>query len=531
MRLVCGILLAVSAFLSVFPSTGSAAAKASQSETTSDVFRFHMPTEPTSLDPALVTANDASYFLNNVSRGLYNYSDSKGLVPEGAESCKFLTPLEIKCRLAKDAKWSDGSDVVADDYVRAFRRLVLPSAKNLSVGLLKYLVSALEINSGKAKPDSLGVKALSAKEIQFTFGSPDPDFLYKLTSSILVPIKSDVFPKREESTKAIVNGPYQVASWISGRRVRLEPNLKYLRGNKSRPPIEILFIDDDETAVRLYEQGELTFLRRLPTNYLEDYRKRPDFFQLPVARFDYVGFGEDLKDQPDLRAALSLSADYLELQKIVDSVKPPGCAGLPERMIEPIPCVKFDPVRAKKLFDALPESVRKKHMSFSFSKLGGDDVKKESEWLQGQWKKNLGINVEMEQLEQGVQLQRLRTHPTPIFRKGVHLQRPTCLAALENFTVNGADNFLKIEDPVFEKMVKEISDAQLKTATAKTQRHLCSLAVDRLLEQKRLVPLGPVRFNLLASAKFTGWSLNEMNQLDLANLSLQKSAAPKAQKN
>ena len=36
------------------------------------VFRYHVPLEPSSLDPARLTSTDASYFFNNIMRGLYS---------------------------------------------------------------------------------------------------------------------------------------------------------------------------------------------------------------------------------------------------------------------------------------------------------------------------------------------------------------------------------------------------------------------------------------------------------------------------
>jgi oligopeptide transport system substrate-binding protein len=395
----------------------------------------------------------------------------------------------------------------------------------LSVELLKNVKNALAVNTGKKPPEEFGIHAESPKKLVIDFEKPDAEFLYKLTYSVLVPVKTDVFPKREDSANAVTNGPYQIVSWTAGRRIRLKSNPHYRSAQTThdvdRPPVEILILDDDQTAMNVYEQGDLTFLRRLPTTYIPAYRKRADFIQIPVLRFDYIGFGRDLQDEPDFRRALSLSADYDELARVLDANGTPGCPGLRADLMEKPTCIKFDLPRAKALFAQLTPESKKKKLRLTVSKLGGDDVKKAAEWFQAQWKKNLGVQVEIEQLEQTVNLQMLKTNTPPIYRKGLHPERPTCLAALEVFGKNGADNFLKIDDPEFESRLQKLESATQKNSKIETRR-ACTKAIDQLISQARLIPLGRIHFTLLASPKLSGWSLNEMNQLNLANLTVKK---------
>jgi len=489
------------------------------------VFRYHLVNEPHSLDPTRLTSTDSSYFFNNIMRGLYSYSNDRGLEAEGAESCKFVSALKLDCRLSK-TYWSDGSEVVAEDYVRTFRRLLSSGGKNPSVELLKNLKNALAVHQGKRPAAALGVQAVGKKRLIFEFEKPDPDFLYKLTTSILVPAKTDRFPERGKLEGLYFNGPYRITKWTPGSRIRLEPNPYYKRGNPNRPPVEILVnLDDEQTALNLYEQKTLTFLRRLPTTYIKRYKNRPDFHQIPMARFDYVGFGAELKDYPKLRSALAHGADYRELQIIYDALGIPGCPSLPEELAAPMPCIRFDLKRAKQDLADVPREVRRKRFKFYFSKLGSDDIKKGMEWFQAQWKKNLGIQVDLHQTEQGVFLAQLRKEPPAIFRKGVGLERPTCLAALETFATGGAENFLRLSDPKYESFIEKLTSISrpalvgrsLNSPTSEMKR-ICGEALRYLLDRYLLIPLGRMHFTVLADPRFQGWSLNEMNQLDLANL-------------
>jgi oligopeptide transport system substrate-binding protein len=299
--------------------------------------------------------------------------------------------------------------------------------------------------------------------------------------------------------------------------VRLESNLHYKKGDaKARPPVEILFVDDDETALNLYEQGQLTFLRRLPTTMIPKMKSRPDFIQVPIARFDYLGIGPQFENEPDLREALAYSLDFNELARIYDALGIPGCPSLPRHLMEAEPCIKFDLPRAKAALAKASSDDKKKRYSLGFSKLGGDDIKKGAEWEQAQWKKNLGLTFDLDSAEQGVYLARLKSNPPSVFRKGIGLERPTCLAALETFAEGGSENYVNFHDAKYEKIVAELTSAK----SEKQRRKLCSQGIQILLDSHKILPLGRIHFTLLARPEFKGWSLNEMNQLDLARLHL-----------
>ncbi len=485
----------------------------SQKETAPQVFRYHIPNEPHSLDPSKLTSTDASYFFNNVMRGLYSYSNREGLKPEGAKACRFETPTRLACELSNDFLWSDGSRVEAQDYIRSFRRLVSSKSKNPSVELLKNVRNAIKVNAGEVPAEQLGISAPTREKIVIEFDLPDPDFLYKLTASVLVPVRTETFPEKPSLQGALFNGPYVVKEWVSGRRLRLEPNPFYKRGHAKRPPVEVLFIDDDQTALTLYDQKTLSFLRRLPLPFVAQFKDRNDFHLALMARFDYIGFGDELKSEADLRHALSYSADFRELQKLLDALAGgiPGCPGLKSSHLDKKRCVEFDLKKAKTHFAKVSPEARTKRYKFYFSKLGGDNVKLAAEWFQAQWKKNLGLTIDLEQTEQSVYLQTLRSAPPAIFRKGVGLERPTCLAAVETFGKGGSENFIKLADPEFERLISTL-------AQKPRDKKICGDSIQWLLDRAMLIPLGEVAFALLANPRWKGWELNEMNQLDLANL-------------
>src|SRR6202008_4263718 len=74
----------------------------------------------------------------------------------------------------RDALWSDGVPVTADDFVFALRRILLPQTASEYASLLYLIKNAQAVNEGRAAPQTLGVKALGPKELEIDLEHPAP---------------------------------------------------------------------------------------------------------------------------------------------------------------------------------------------------------------------------------------------------------------------------------------------------------------------------------------------------------------------
>lgn len=484
------------------------------------VFRFHLSVEPGGLDPAKLTSSESNYFLFNVLRGLMKVDTDGNVQPELAERCTWKSGLRVLvCRVKKTARWSDGKPIRAQDFVWSWRRLVAPESKGVGVTLLEGVENAFAIHKGEKSIDQLGIRAINDREVEIRLAKDDREFPDRLAHPALAVVREGGSYDRASATSAPISGPYKVAKWQGGR-IRLENNPHY--NTHKRPPIEILVIDEDETALNLYREGTLTFLRRLPTHYLKSWRGSKELYQIPVSRFDYIGFGPGLRAALEFRQALAAALDYKELQVLYDALGTPGCPSLDPRLMKTVSCHHFSKERAQALWAKVPGELKTKRWTLKFSKLGGDDIQKGMEWAQQQWKKNLGLTVDIQGVEQGVYLQELKNNTPDIFRKGVGLDRPTCLAALEIFSKGHPENYLRLDLPEFENAL-----VGLKNATSpKARAERCTKATAILLERAEIIPLGQIHFSMLAKPQFKGWVLNSLNQLDLSNLDVWKPSRP-----
>lgn len=117
---------------------------------------------------------------NQVFEGLYTLDQKDNFVPGVADGMPEISTDQTKytIKLKKNAKWSDGSQVTADDFVYAWRRAVDPkTAPGYSALFKDSIKNATEINEGKLPVTDLGVVATDPTTLEITLKKPVPYFI------------------------------------------------------------------------------------------------------------------------------------------------------------------------------------------------------------------------------------------------------------------------------------------------------------------------------------------------------------------
>lgn len=90
----------------------------------------------------------------------------------------------------RDAKWSNGDNVTAQDFVYSWQRLLDPNTASPYAwfAAIPNIQNSQAIMKGEATPQTLGVKALDEKTFQVTLEKPIPFFVKLLSHPVLAPV-------------------------------------------------------------------------------------------------------------------------------------------------------------------------------------------------------------------------------------------------------------------------------------------------------------------------------------------------------
>ncbi len=219
--------------------------------------------EVESLDPYHVGGVPGSNVVRQMFDGLTTTDVNGNTIPAVAESWETKDNKVWTFKL-RDSKWSNGDPVTADDFVYAWQRGVDPKTAASYSNYLSNarVLNAKEITEGKAKPETLGIKALDDKTLEITLSEPVPYFPDMLTYSVTKPLPRKVVEKYGDKwtdpANIVVNGAYKLKEWKVNDKIVLERNPTYYNNDKvTIDKVTLLAIPQSTTDINRYKAGEV----------------------------------------------------------------------------------------------------------------------------------------------------------------------------------------------------------------------------------------------------------------------------------
>lgn len=192
--------------------------------------------EPKTLDQSKSTDSVASQVLTNTQEALTRITvdkDGKDKIVEGGAKEWKQSEDGLKWTFTlRDAKWSDGKPITAKDYVYGITRTLDQKTGSQYAFLLYPIKNANEFNTGKAKVEDLGIKAVDDKTIEFTLNSPCAYFLDLTYFKVMQPQREDILTQHgemygAEANTMVFSGPFIIKNWVHNNAVELEKNPEY----------------------------------------------------------------------------------------------------------------------------------------------------------------------------------------------------------------------------------------------------------------------------------------------------------------
>ena len=395
--------------------------------------------EPQGLDPHIVTGVPEHRLLTSLCEGLLITNPKGGPnLPGVAKSWDISDDgLVYTFNLQPLAKWSNGEDVTAEDFVWSWMRILTPSLGSQYPDMLYYVKNAAAYHMEEINDFSLvGIKALDSKTLEVTLEQPYSFFLKILShySTYAVPknvvlAHGTIDDRNGEWTRPgnfVCNGPMQLKSWELNKSIVVEKNPYYWDVEKVTLN-EMYFypIVNESTEDRMFRAGQLHATYSVPQEKCPVYINENN----PNLRIDpYVGvyfyrintLNPVLKDKR-VRQALAYSIDREQIVKRVsqcgqspaNSFTPPGIDGyFPDTQIP------FDPELAAQLFAeaGFPAGEGFPKLEILFNTQEGH--RKIALAVQQMWQKYLGIEVELVNTDWKVYLSREMIGDFQISRAG-----------------------------------------------------------------------------------------------------------------
>lgn len=273
--------------------------------------------DPETIDPALNSAVDGGNMLLHSFECLLAVDQNGQLAPGQAESWETSEDgLTWTFHLRDGLKWSDGSDLTANDFVYSWKRVCDPMVA------APYAETVLSMVEGYDKAiegdlDALQVVATDNNTLVVTLSAPCSYFGSLAAFATLSPVQQATVEANGDAwaTKAetyISNGPFYVSDWVPGSYIMMTKNPYYWNADAIQlDGIKWNLIEDSNAAYSAYQTGEVLMIKDVPTEEIPSLKENADFYVDPIIGTYYLSMNIDREpfNNADVRKALSLAID------------------------------------------------------------------------------------------------------------------------------------------------------------------------------------------------------------------------------
>lgn len=518
--------------------------------------RYISGSEPESLDPPVSSSQPDARIMMAIFDGLTEYDPKTGQpIPALATSWEPNEDNSVFTFHLREARWSDGAPITAEDFVYSVRRGLSPTLASRNAYMAYDIVHAQAYNEGAvfvrdaasgafimdpARPterlvlpgdpsdrqkalasadlaiarnkvyvpvaaEDVGIEAVDARTLRIRLRQPIP-FVPKLVShQFFRPVPRQAVERHgdrwTQPGNIVVSGAFRIETWRPYDVIVMKRNPAYYDAAVVKLDTLIFYpLEDQTTMMNLYKAGEVyaTYNHTVPAAWAGLMRRYRDYMDAPELATESYVFNTTKGPTADVRVrhALNMAIDKEALARFQQTVKP-TTSTVPLGMFEGYPSPQgdpFDPARAKALLaeagfrDAsgayAPSAVPVSQMEINYNT--SERNRSVAEFLQAQWKQNLGITVPLRNSEFRTFLQtRSRLEYQGVARSGWIGDYMDPFTFLSLYVVEGGDNGSGWSDPQF---VQLLNDANRRTDPMERYRMLAR-AEAMLLAAQPTLPL------------------------------------------
>ena len=307
-------------------------------------------------------------------------------------------------------------------FISAPARLVLPGDEKKREKRLEANPRLREAVAGKEfvplKAEDIGVEAIDDYTLRVTFAQPAPFFIGLLPHPFLRAVPRRAIEQHKAAwtrpENIVTCGPFKMETWEPYSQIVVVRDPNYWDASQVRlDKIFFYAMEETTTMMNLYKAGEVDAVgnHNVPSSWVDAVRPLKDYMDAPELALVYYLINVTKPPMSDVRVrkAFNMAINKRVLAEW-RKVPAPLTAFSPEGIFPGYPQPKgedFDPARAKQL---LAEAGFKDEAgNFDASKFPADKVeiiyasaesnRQVAEFVQAQWKQNLGVVVPLKNME------------------------------------------------------------------------------------------------------------------------------------
>lgn len=500
--------------------------------------------EPQTLDPHLAEGVPASHILRDLFEGLTAESPEGRVIPGAAIRWNISRDGKTYTfYLRRNARWSNGDPVTAQDFVYGLQRSANPVTASNYAQVLLPIKNAAEVFSGDLPLDQLGVVAMDEYTLQITLKGPTPYFLGLLNHSSTYPVHQANVEQYgsgfSRPGKLVSNGAYVLKDWKVRSRIELQKNEYYWDADKVIIAQVFYYpFEEQSSALKQFRAGKLHWTYEVPNNQFKWLQQHyPEELVISPWLGSYF-FGYNLEREPfienlDLRLALAMALDRdLLTDKVTQFGEQPSYNLVPpgiRNFVSPRPewadwSQAERSAEARRLYAGAGYN-QDNPLRIEIRYNTGQNNKKMALAVASLWKQVLGVQATLFNEEWKVFLQnREQKVLTQVFRAGWISDYADPYSFLELFRSGHGRNDFGYSSALYDSLLAEIAAERIPSR----RRRLMFAAERMLLAEMPFIPVYTYVTKRLVDPRLRGWQSNVMDHHYSKNMFLLKHADEKS---
>jgi len=443
-------------------------------------------------------------------------------------------------------KWSDGSVLDANDFAYGIKVVLDPKTGSPKAASYFGIKNAKKYNEGKVKFDQVGVKVKDDLTLEITLEKPCVDYEYTIASVHFYPVSEDFIKKvgvKEYGSsveKTLSSGPYVLTELDFNKNVKLVKNEDYWDSENSFKvkSVEFLKVENMNTAVSMYDNGEIDAILDLSSDYYEEFDG--ETYTGATGRITFLWLNQYSKDKEvakvmsnrNFRLALNYALNREDISQLDNADKAYNSfVGLDfagtskdKKFNEEYPVnaapLKGDSKKAKEYLDKALKELNYKSVKdlpeIEFVTYIRESNERLCELIIDQWKQNLGLEkIKFTKQELGTAISTFYALTYDVFEIAIEtLVRPTDL--MESVTTNAVYNSGIIKNEKFDNLIKDAINESDPVKRAKLTQEANQL----LLDDSALLPLTYNGFKSAVKDYVSGYQLGSVDGFEFQELEL-----------